>query len=286
MAVLLSLGAALAYGLSDFVGGVASRRVSPWVIAFMALAGGAASALLLGLVVDGDPTGADWLWAALAGVGNGTGTVFLYRGLAAGRMGVVAPVSGVGAALVPVVVGVATGERPAVLAWLGIVAALPAIWLVAREPASGLEDDGAAGDTAGVTASGLVDGVLAGAGFGVLFAALGQIPEESGFLPLAFNQLVGVAVILAVAVALRHPWAPREPAAFLGLACGLLGATATGLFLVATHTGYLTVAAVITSLYPAFTVLLAAGLLRERVHPAQAVGLGLCALAVGLIAAS
>ncbi|MDO9456041.1 EamA family transporter [Nocardioides sp.] len=283
MAVLLSLCAALAYGLSDFVGGVASRRVSPWTIALMSQVGGTLAALVLGLVVGGDPTASDWGWAVLAGVGNGVGTAFLYRGLAAGRMGVVAPVSGVGAALVPLVVGLAAGERPGVVAWLGITAALPAIWLVAREPASA---EGSEGAVRAPSAAGLVDGVLAGAGFGVLFAGLGQIPEESGFLPLAFNGAVGAVVVAVVAAALRQPWVPREPTAAVGLVSGALGGTATGLFLVATQTGYLTVAAVITSLYPAFTVLLAALLLRERVHRAQAVGLALCAVAVGLIAAS
>ena len=278
MAVLLSLCAALAYGLSDFVGGVVSRRISPWTIAFTSQVGGALVALVLGLLVGGDPRAADVGWAVLAGVGNGVGTAFLYRGLAAGRMGVVAPVSGVGAAVVPLVVGLATGERPGVLAGLGILAALPAIWLVAREPSGS--------DTPAASGAGLVDGVLAGLGFGVLFAALGQIPEESGFLPLALNSVVGAAVVAAVAAVLTQPWVPREPAAYVGLLSGALGSAATGLFLVATQTGYLTVAAVITSLYPAFTVLLAAVLLRERIHRDQALGLALCALAVGLIAAS
>lgn len=279
MAVLLSLCAALAYGLSDFVGGVASRRVSPWAIAFTSQLGGAAVVLLLGVVLGGDPRGADWAWAALAGLGNGVGTSFLYRGLAGGRMGVVAPVSGVGAALVPLVVGLATGERPGLLAWAGIVAALPAIWLVAKEP-------GGADAPRATVAAGLVDGVLAGLGFGVLFAALAQVPEDSGFLPLAFNQVVGAVVVAAVAAALHQAWVPREPTAYVGLVSGTLGASATGLFLVATQTGYLTVAAVITSLYPAFTVVLAALVLRERVHRAQGAGLLLCAVAVGLIAAA
>ncbi|GAA5156708.1 DMT family transporter [Nocardioides marinquilinus] len=280
MAVVLALGAALTYGLSDFVGGLASRRVSPWTVAFLSQVGGAGAVLLLALVVGGDPRGADVGWAVLAGIGNGVGTAFLYRGLSGGRMGVVAPVSGVGAALVPVVVGVASGERPALLAWLGIAAALPAIWLVAREPAP------APGEARTSRGTALLDGVLAGTGFGVLFAAVGQVPEESGFLPLALNQVVGGVVVVAVALALRQAWVPREPAAALGLVCGVLGATASGLFLLATQTGLLTLASVVTSLYPGVTVLLAAWLLRERVHGTQGVGLVLCAAAVALIAAA
>lgn len=277
MAVLLALCAALAYGLSDFVGGVVSRRVNAWTIAFTSQVGGAVVVLALAVVVGGDPRAADVGWAVLAGAGNGVGTAFLYRGLAAGRMGVVAPVSGVGAALVPLAVGLGTGERPALLAWLGIVSALPAIWLVAREPVRT--------DAPRATAAGLVDGLLAGLGFGVLFAALAQVPEESGFLPLALNSVVGAVVVALVASTLAQPWLPRQRTAYVGLACGALGGSATGLFLVATQTGFLTVTAVITSLYPAFTVLLAALVLRERIHRGQAVGLLLCAVAVGFIAA-
>jgi uncharacterized membrane protein len=273
MAILLALLAALSYGLSDFVGGVTSKRVSPWSVALVAQLAGAALVLGLTLLVPGSPTRADLLWSLLAGLGNGFGTAFLYRGLSTGRMGVVAPVSGVGAALVPVVVGVLAGERPAVLVWTGILLALPGIWLVSREPASG------------GLGPGLADGVLAGLGFGTLFAALGQIPSSAGFLPLALNQLVAAVAILAVATALRSPWVPRAPRALLGAVSGTLGALATGAFLVATHRGYLTVTAVITSLYPAFTILLAATVLREHVHRTQAVGLGLCAVAVTLVAA-
>ncbi len=281
MAVALSLLAAFVYGLSDFIGGVVSRRVSPWTIAFTAQAGGCLTILAISLVTQGSPQPSDAAWAVLAGLGNGLGTGFLYRGLAAGRMGVVAPISGVGAALVPLVVGLATGERPGLLAWFGILAALPAIWLVAREPVSPAgSSPGPARRPAG---AGVVDGVLAGLGFGILFAALAQIPESSGFLPLALNQVVGTLVVAALAIALRESFVPRRATAYVGALSGVLGATATVLFLAATQTGLLTIAAVITSLYPAFTVLLAALVLREQVRRDQGVGLLLCGMAVALI---
>jgi drug/metabolite transporter (DMT)-like permease len=275
VAIVLSLLAAAAYGLSDFIGGVVAKRVSAWSVAFVGAAAGAVAIGAFSLIDGGDPQRADYAWSLLAGVGNGFGTAFLYRGLSSGRMGVVAPVSGVGAALVPVVVGLATGERPGVIVWAGMIVALPAIWLVASEPSTP--------DTAPAR-SGLVDGVLAGLGFGALFAALAQIPEESGFLPLAANQLVAMVVIAVVASTLRMPWVPREPVAYAGAVSGTLGALATGLFLLATQSGYLTIAAVITSLYPAFTVVLAFLVLRESVHRAQGLGLVLCAVAVGLVA--
>jgi drug/metabolite transporter (DMT)-like permease len=275
MAVLLSLLAAASYGLADFCGGLASKRSSAWGVAFVALLTGSLLVVSAGVVLDGDPTWADVWWAVLAGVGNGFGTAFLYRGLGSGRMGVVAPVSGVGAALIPVVVGVLLGERPAVLVWLGILLALPAIWLVAREPSG-------SGPPA---LGGAMDGALAGMGFGLLFVALAQVSEDAGLLPLAVNQVVAAPVIVAVATLLGQPWRPAAAAVPLGTLAGMLGAAATIAFLLATREGYLSIASVVTSLYPAFTVILAATVLREHVHRAQAAGLLLCAVAVSLVAA-
>lgn len=275
MAIILSLLAATAYGLSDFIGGVLAKRANAWAVAFAGALGGSAAVAVVAAIDGGDPQASDYWWSLLAGIGNGLGTAFLYRGLSSGRMGVVAPVSGVGAALLPVAVGVASGERPGVIVWAGMLVALPAIWLVASEPSEAAPD---------APRTGLVDGVLAGLGFGTLFAALAQIPEESGFLPLAINQLIAAGVIVVMATALRTPWVPRQQAAYAGAACGVLGALATGLFLLATQSGYLTISAVITSLYPAFTVILAFSVLREHVHRAQTFGLALCAVAVALVA--
>jgi drug/metabolite transporter (DMT)-like permease len=171
------------------------------------------------------------------------------------------------------------GERPGLVVWIGILLALPAIWLVSREPAGAAD-----AVTGGTGPTGAVDGLVAGLGFGALFAALAQMHPAAGLYPLALNQLVAGLVIVGVATALRAPWVPRNRYAVGGIASGALGALATGLFQAATRHGYLAVAAVITSLYPAFTVVLAATLLHERVHRAQAVGLALCAGAVVLVA--
>jgi drug/metabolite transporter (DMT)-like permease len=273
--VTLALAGAVLYGLSDFVGGITSRRTSAWSVAFVASVAGIVFVLLAALVVGGEPTRGDLAWGLVAGLGNGFGTAFLYRGLASGRMGVVAPISGVGAAVVPVLVGLAAGERPGSLVWVGVAAALPGIWLVSREPRHAAPPDG----------RGVLDGVLAGLGFGSLFAALGQIPEEAGLLPLALNQVVSAVAIVLIATALRVPWQPRDPRALFGVVCGALGALATVAFLVAAQSGALTVAAILASLYPAVTIMLAATVLREHVHRGQAVGLVLCGAAVALVAA-
>jgi len=281
LAILLALYSALAYGLSDFVGGLVSRRVTAWPVAVVGQLSATACTFAAAVFVAGSPTTQDFLWALLAGVGSGVGTGFLYRGFAAGRMSVVAPVSAVGAAVVPVLAGAVGGERLSLVVWTGIVLAMPGIWLVSST-ADELPDGGG-GERASL-AEGLLDGVLAGLGFGVLFAALGQVPSDAGLWPLAVAQLVSLPAVVLLAVSLGAPWVPREPYTWWALLAGPLGASATLAFLLAAQTGFLTVAGVLASLYPATTVLLAALVLKEHIHRAQGVGLGLCAVAIGFVA--
>lgn len=279
MVVVLSLACAVTYGLSDFVGGLLARRVSPWAVAVVGQGVATVLTLLLAVVVDGAPTRSDWLWSVVAGVGSGTGGAFLYRGLGAGSMSVVAPVSALFAALVPVAIGVATGDRPSGLTWVGVACALPAIWLVSRA------EESAEPARTGQWSAGLVDGLLAGLGFGVLFSALGQVPEGAGFAPLALTQATGLLSTILLATALGAQWRPQGKGAGQAAAVGALSTAATVMFLLATQTGLLTVAAVLSSLYPAATVLLAALLLHERIGRSQGAGLALAAVAVGLVAA-
>ena len=193
-------------------------------------------------------------------------------------MAVVAPTSAVGAAVLPVVAGFAAGERPVALVWVGLLLAFPGIWLVSRQVP----------DTTGATIAdrgALVDGILGGVGFGVLFIALGQIPASAGTLPLALNQLTGALVTVVVATVLRQQWQPQRRAAGWGVSSGLLGVSGTLAFVEAAHLADLGVVAVLASLYPAITVLLARALLLERLGAGQRFGLVFCSVAVGLIAA-
>jgi drug/metabolite transporter (DMT)-like permease len=274
IAVLLALAGAVSYGVSDFIGGLASRRTSVWPVAVLSCAGSLLGALVLAVADPGAPRPSDLAWGAMAGVGAGAGTAFLYRGLAGGRMGVVAPVSGVGAIVIPVLIGLGAAERPSSPVWLGMVAALPGIWLVSRE------DSG----PAPVAGSGLLEGALAGVGFGVLFAALGQVPARAGLWPLCLVEAAAVATTVVAALALGGDPRPRHAEQWWGVAGGLLAVAAGMAFLLATHHGLLSVSAVLISLYPAFTVLLATVVLRERVHRPQAWGLALCVVAVVLVA--
>jgi drug/metabolite transporter (DMT)-like permease len=275
LGILLALSSALAYGSADFIGGVGSRRQSSWQIVLVGQAAGALVMLVAGLLVPGSPSAPDFAWALLAGVGSATGSIFLFRGLSRGRMGLVAPISAVGAAVLPVLVGVALGERPSWLVWVGVLAALPGIWLVSRETTS---------DRSARTRGALVDGALAGAGFGILFIALSQISVDAGLLPLAANQLIGAILTVVAAMSLGQPWRPCRGVVGWGSASGMLGAAGTLAFMVATGTTSLGIAGVLASLYPAITVLLAAGVLGERIGAGQRTGIGICTLAVATLA--
>ena len=273
IAVLWSLFGAIAYGISDFVGAVAARRVSPWPVALMSALGVLLTSSLMTLSAPGSPSASTFAWGAFAGVGGGIGTAYLYRGLAAGRMGVVAPISAVCAAALPVVVSTLTGERPPPLAWVGILAALPGIWMVSQE--EGTSFGGA----------GLGDGFLAGLGFGVSFVGLGHVPQSAGWSPLMAMAAASSATIVVVARASGKPVITREPAVLAGLGGGVLATAAMAAFILATSRGLVSIASVLVSLYPAFTILLAVKVLHERVHRVQRFGLALCALAVALVAA-
>lgn len=275
MAIVFSLISALAYGISDFLGGIFAKKSSPWQVAVVGQTSSGFFSLIAALFISGSPTAHDVAFGALAGLGGGFGVVFLYRGLATARMGVVAPLSAIGTALLPVAVGLATGDRPSRLAVLGIVCAFPAIALISR-----VVDDNPA------HRGGVTDGILAGVGFGALFVFLGQVGDDAGLYPLAASQVTSVLAIIVMATILRQGWVPRNRASWVAVTMGPLGATAQGAFLYATHHGLLSVVSVISSLYPASTVLLAAVLLREKIHGWQGVGLVFAVVAVALVAAS
>ncbi|HVX42327.1 MAG TPA: DMT family transporter [Mycobacteriales bacterium] len=276
MAVVLGLLAALAYGASDFLGGLVTKRAAVWpVVCWAQLAALAAVACALP-AMPGQLTWSVAGWGLLAGAGTTVGSLLLYRGLSAGRMNVVAPLSGVIAAALPVLVGLLTGDRPGVLALIGVGLALPAIVLVSL----------VSSPHAPARPSGAPYGIGAGLGFAALFIALERPGDAAGVWPLLSAEVVAVLLVATLTLARRRSLLLRTVAETGGAALvGILGAAATLLYLVATRHGLLSVVAVLVSLYPALTVILAAILLRERSTRIQILGMLGAALAVGLIAA-
>jgi uncharacterized membrane protein len=279
MGIVLGLAAALLYGSSDFAGGVASRQLGSLRVTVIGAAVATVLAWAVLLASNGPgPSVHAVAWGLASGLAGGAGTLVLYRGLARGQMSVVGPVSAVGAAVVPVAAGVALGERPGPLVIVGVVVALPAIVLVATSgrPASG--------SARGLLGGGLPEGVAAGLAFGILFIGLAQAGRDDGLWPVASEQTGALLVTLAAVVRARPSLRVPVRAAVLPVLAGASGMAATVAYFYATHFSLLAIAAVLVSLYPGVTVLLARVLLHERFSPAQRVGLGLCALAVAAIA--
>lgn len=279
IAIVLALLSAIAYGAGDFSGGLAARRYPSGPVTAAAQVLGVLAALIaVILFARRGPTAAALEWGALSGAGSAVGTLSLYHGLAVGRMSVVATLSALLTAVVPVIVGVALGNSLSALAAVGIVIALPAIALVSWQPAA------REGDRPRRT--GAEFGILAGAGFALLFIALDQAGTRSGAWPLVPGQAVSVVLLAPLAVrGLHGAGRPSRRAVGLILAGGVLSGGANLLFLAATGHGALAIVAVVTALYPAVTVMLARVLLGERWSRRQAVGLVTAAVAIALVSA-
>ncbi|HLI58907.1 MAG TPA: EamA family transporter [Solirubrobacteraceae bacterium] len=279
MAILFALVSAACYGTSDFCAGLLSRRyaaepASALIIALEILG----SALAVALYPGHGPSVRALAWGAVSGLGGGTGTLFLYRGLAAGAMTVVGTVSGVLAAVVPVLVGLALGNHLTAGEAAGIAIAVPAIALVSWQPH--------AEDTAGAR-SAAVYGALAGCGFALLFVGLDRAGTRAGAWPLLPGQAVGFCVVAPFALR-RIVSAGRPELRDLPfvMSSGVLASAAALFFLVASGHGELSIVAVIAALYPAFTVVLARAVLSERWSPTQAFGLLIAAASVVLVSVS
>jgi drug/metabolite transporter (DMT)-like permease len=274
MGILLALAAAALYGSSDFGGGLVSRRLGSLRVSVIGSAAATVLAWATLLLVGGPgPSLRAVAWGLASGLAGGAGTLVLYRGLARGQMSVVGPLSAVGAAVVPVVAGVILGERPSLLSVAGVLVALPAIVLVA-----------ASGSVRGKLGAGLLDGLAAGLAFGILFIGLAQAGQHAGLWPVVSEQTGTLVITLAIAVKTREPLRIPLRAAGLPVLVGASGMAATLAYFYATHFAMLAIAAVLVSLYPGVTVMLARTLLHERFTPAQRAGLSLCALAVAAIA--
>lgn len=297
MAVILGLASAAVYGTADFFGGLATRRAgSLAVVVWSQLTG--LIILIAAVVAIGSaaPRASDLWWGAAGGLGGGAGVILLYRGLAIGRMSVVAPTTAVGAAALPVLVGIALGDRPGVGALLGVVVALVAIVLVssvrghgdvAATPAPTVPLVSSAGPATGVRARmgerpGIAEAIGAGIGFGFFFTFLGQASGDAELWPLLAARSSVLVAAGAAAVTRTSLRAPAGSWPLIALV-GVLDMTANLLYLFAERRGLLSLVAVLVSLYPAATVLLARVVLSERLSRMQLVGLVAAAAGIVLI---
>ena len=269
------LAAAASWGAGDFGAGIATKRLPAMVVLLGSQLVGLAGALVaMALLGEPLPVPADAAWAAVAALFGAVGLTALYRALADGRMGIVAPITGLLTAAIPVAIGIATAGLPEPVRLVGFGLALVAIVLVS------LVDD----DTTG--RDGLLLAIVAGVCFGLYTACVGQI-EGGVFGPLLVSRATASAVVLAIVLARRTPvraLAAGEPRLVrLIVAVGVLDLVGNATFLVAAQASGLALAAVLGSLYPVSTVILAAVVLREPVGRLHAVGIATAALATVLI---
>jgi drug/metabolite transporter (DMT)-like permease len=276
VAVILALSSAVVYGAADFLGGLASRRTSVFGVVALSQGVGLLALLVLLPFLGGPASAADLAWGAAAGLAGATGLVLFFRTLARGVMSVIAPVTAVTAAAVPVLVGLLGGDRIGPWAAAGIVLALVAVVLVSAE--------GGLTALRGARPDSLAPALAAGTAFGFFFVLLDRTSEESGLTPLVTARLASVALVVVLALAGRQSLRVDRPALGLVAASGVGDMTANALFLLATQAdGQLAITGVLASLYPVSTVVLAQVLLRERLVGAQVAGLGAAVTAVVLI---
>lgn len=276
MAVVFALCSAATYGIGDFCGGMAARRVSATTVLLWSHMLGLALLVAAAPFVGGSADGHDLAVGALGGLGGAAGVGLLYKGLSVGPMSVVAPITALLAAAVPVVAGVIQGDRPGGGVVVGMVAALAAIVLVSAEGGGNLRPS----DLHGVSFA-----LGAGLGFGLFFVALSYTSEGSGIWPLVASRTASVTVVGGLAVVgLVSRSAPAAGARAFTAVAGALDAAANVLYLLAVREGLLSVVSVLAALYPVGTVVLARIVLKERFATLQRVGMVIALPAAVLMA--
>ena len=273
LSIFYGLISALTWGIGDFGGGLASRRIGAYRATFYGEASGLVMLLAAVALVGGPlPSPVSWAWCAAAGISGALGLLLFYRALAAGPMSVAAPVSALTAAALPVVFSALTEGLPAVTKYLGFALALVSIWLISQEPGNRRQLH--------VHLADLRLPLISGIFFGVYFILIHQGSREATLWPLIAARITGSLVLFLVALSQRQAGPPQLhhwPVVMLNAVGDIGGNT---FYILAAQTGRLDVAAVLGSLYPGTTVLLAALFLHERLSRLQWIGV---AAALGAI---
>ena len=275
LAIALALGASLSWGLGDFFGGLTSRTLHVLTVLVVSQVFGLA-AVFTWVAVSGDsfPGWSATALAAAAGACGCLGIATLYRGMAIGAMGIVAPISAV-AAVIPFAVGIASGERPSALQIAGILLALVGVAVASREPK----------EQGGGRAAGLGLALTAALGFGFYFVFADRAADAS--VPYAVATARGMSLLLALVAALIVGASLRPGRGMLPVLAlvGLCDVGANMLFSLATTRGYLSIVSVLAALYPVVTVALAAVVLHERIARTQRFGVAGALVGAAMITA-
>jgi drug/metabolite transporter (DMT)-like permease len=270
--ILFGLLSALTWGAGDFNGGLAVKRSNPYgVVAVAHTISLGLLLLLIAIIREPVPPLRDWLWGGAAGLTGGIGLLLLYRSLAEGRMSVAAPVSAILAAAIPVFVGILQDGNPGALVLLGFLLALAAVWLVSG------------GEGLRIHFEDLRQPFVAGIAFGAFFIFLERASQNSLWWSLVAIRIVSVSSLLGYAMLTRQPWLPKRESLVPILLSSVLDTFGNASYAMAARLGRLDVAAVLGSLYPGATVLLAWVFLKERITRVQAIGILLALGAIVLL---
>lgn len=271
--VAFGLLASASWGAGDFSGGLATRKQS--VISVLLLAHLVGLLLFVALALLGHevvPPSSDLIWGALAGLSGALGLGGLYSALAAGRMGLAAPMVGVIAAIIPVIVSLFTNGLPTALQVTGFVIGIISLWLVSYSGGQLPQRNV------------LLLALVAGLGFGLFFVLIDRVQSSAVFWPLVAARAASFVAMLTITLVTRRDWRPANTRQALTIALsGALDAIANAFFVVASQFGRLDVASVLSSLYPAMTILLAWLFLKERLTRIQIVGIITALVAIALI---
>lgn len=277
LAIVLALASSVSWGSADFLGGLKSRQLPLLAVMFVSQLAGLLAVVVLIAATQRSGPHTEVLWAALGGAGGVIALTAFYHALAIGTMSIVAPISATGAAL-PVIVGVATGDRPSAVQAVGIVVAVVGVILASREISDDAEQAEAARLSVGLA-------VIAALGFGSFLIAMAAASKHSVPWALLSARTSSVAILFVVTLVARAPRrVPRRDVPSVA-AVGGLDLSANALYGVASTKGILSVVAVCGSLYPVATIVLARLVLSERVRRVQEVGIAAALIGVALIAA-
>ncbi len=272
LAALFALSAAVTWGSGDFTNGLVARRIGPFRTVLLSYAVGLVALVIVALARGETlPPSTDLMWGGLAGLSGMAGLAFLFRGFAGGRMGIVAPVSAVLTAAVPVAFSALTEGLPRTVQLLGFGLGLMSIWLLARP------------DSLGGRPAGLGMALLAGLGFGGFFTLIDQVGPNAVFWPLIAGRVSACTVMLVFALFARRSVVPPRSSVGLLIAGGILDVSGNLFFLLAVQSGRLDVASILASFYPAVTALWARLIVREHLARLQIVGVVGALIAIVLI---
>lgn len=270
---LLSLAAAVSWGAGDFSGGVASRKSNVYGVVMVAYTVGFVATLIMALLLhDPWPGWHSIAWGAAAGLSGGVGLTSLYRSLAIGAMGINAPIASVVTGILPIAFTFVTLGLPTRTQLAGFVLALLAIWLIAM-PSGGL-----------ARPKGVGLALLAGVGFSGFLLFIKLAGSAAKFWPMVGARAASLILVALFVVVTRQDWKPKRSVLSPMILCGIFDSVGNILFIFAAARGRLDIAAVLSSLYPASTLILARLVLKERIAKLQAFGIALALISVALIA--